>query len=86
MDYPIPASREEILALRNNSVDEETIANAIAGVIKIARQQGQSLEELTADVLQDDCVLDLDRRQWLSELIAQAWVMLPSQQNEESQE
>ena len=86
MDYPISASTEEILALRNNSVNEEMIANAIAGVVQIARQQGQSLEELTADVLQDDCVLDLARRKWLSELIAQAWVMLPWQQDQESQE
>ena len=78
MDYPIPASTEEILALRNSSVNEEIIATAIAGVVQIARQQGQSLEELTADILQDDRVLDLDRRRWLSELIIQAWKMLPS--------
>ncbi|MCC0178182.1 hypothetical protein I4641_14460 [Waterburya agarophytonicola K14] len=78
MDYPIPASTEEILALRNNSVNEEVIATAIAGVVNIARQQGQSLEDLTRGVLQDDCLLDLDRRKWLSELVAQAWVMLPS--------
>ncbi len=77
MDYPIPASTEEILALRNNSVNEEIVARAIAGVINIARQQGQSLEELIAGVLKDDCLLDLDRRKWLSELVAQAWAMLP---------
>ena len=77
MDYPIPASAEEILALRNNSVNEEVVATAIAGVVKIARQQGQSLEDLTAGVLKDDCVLDLDRRKWLSELVAQAWIVLP---------
>jgi hypothetical protein len=78
MDYPIPANTEEILALRNSSVNEEIIATAIAGVVQIARQQGQSLEELTANVLQDDCVLDLERRRWLSKIIAQAWVMLPA--------
>ena len=77
MDYPIPANAEEILALRNNSVNEEVVATAIAGVVKIARQQGQSLEDLTAGVLKDDCVLDLDRRKWLSELVAQAWIVLP---------
>jgi hypothetical protein len=76
MDYPIPANTEEILALRNSSINEEIVASAIAGVIKIARQQGQSLEELTAGVLRDDCVLDLDRRKWLSELVAQAWNLL----------
>ena len=78
MDYPIPASTEEILALKNSSVNEEVIATAIAGVVKIARQEGQSLEDLTAGVLKDDSVLELDRRKWLSELIAQAWIMLPA--------
>ncbi len=77
MDYPIPASTEEILALGNSSVNEETIAAAIAGVIHIARQQGQSLEDVTANILKDDSLLDIDYRKRLSELIAQAWKMLP---------
>ena len=77
MDYPIPANTEEILALRNNSVNEEIVATAIAGVVNITRQQNRSLEELMASVLKDDCLLDLDRRKWLSELVAQAWKMLP---------
>jgi hypothetical protein len=77
MDYPIPASTEEILALRNSSINEEIIVAAIAGVVNIARQQGQSLEELTAGVLQDHRVLDMERRKWLSDLITQAWAMLP---------
>lgn len=77
MDYPIPANTEEILALGNSSLNEEKIAAAIAGVVKIARQQGQSLEELKAGILKDDSVLDLDCRKWLSELITQAWKMLP---------
>ena len=54
MDYPIPASAEEILALQNNSVNEEIIATAIAAVVQMYRRQGQSLEELTESVLQDD--------------------------------
>lgn len=82
MDYPIPANTEEILALRKNSVNEEIIATAIAGVVQIARQQGQSLDELTAGILQDDRVLDLDRRKWLSELIAQAWLIVPIRKDE----
>ena len=84
MDYPIPANTEEILALRNSSVNEEVIASAIAGVIQIARQQGQSLEDLTAGILKDDSLLELDRRKWLSELIVQAWIMLPSLNNKET--
>ncbi|MGV2827440.1 hypothetical protein [Myxosarcina sp. GI1(2024)] len=77
MDYPIPLNAEEILALRNYAINEEIIATAIAGVVNIARQQGQSLEELQAGVLKDDRVLDLTRRKWLSESIALAWKMLP---------
>ena len=77
MDYPIPASAEEILALQNNSIDEEVVAIAIAGVIRMSRRQGQSLEELTESILKDDRVLNLDRRQWLNEMIVQAWSILP---------
>ena len=77
MDYFIPDSTEEILALKNKSLDEEIIARAIAGVVQIARREGQSLEDLTKDILQDDRVLDLDRRKWLSEIIIQAWEILP---------
>ncbi|XTZ19684.1 MAG: hypothetical protein ACQZ3M_07900 [cyanobacterium endosymbiont of Rhopalodia fuxianensis] len=74
MHYPIPASPEEIFALRSQPVDEEMIVIAIAGVIKLARSQGQSL---TAEVLQDDPMLDLVQRRWLSHLVEQAWQVLP---------
>ncbi|XHU95614.1 MAG: hypothetical protein JJP05_07885 [cyanobacterium endosymbiont of Rhopalodia gibba] len=77
MHYPIPASPEEIFALRSQPVDEEMIVVAIAGVIKLARSQGQSLDELTAEVLQDDPILDLVQRRWLSNLVEQAWQVLP---------
>ena len=78
MNYPIPANTEEILALRDLPIDEEIIATAIAGVIKIARHQGQSLEDLKAQVLNDDRVLDALQRKKLSDLVAQAWEKLPS--------
>ena len=78
MNYPIPASTEEILALRDRPISEEIIATAIAGVIKIARHQGQSLEDLTEQVLNDDRVLDALQRKKLSDLVVQAWVKLPS--------
>ncbi len=77
MHYPIPASPEEIFALRSRPVDEEMIAVAIAGVVKLARSQGKSLEELTAEVLQDDPMLDRVQRRWLSNLVEQAWQTLP---------
>ncbi len=74
MNYPIPANSEEIMALRQqNSVDEALVATAIAGVVNIARSQGQSLDDLTAEVLEDDELLDNVQRNWLSKIVAEAW-------------
>ncbi|HEY9837626.1 MAG TPA: hypothetical protein V6D27_12085 [Vampirovibrionales bacterium] len=73
MNYPIPTSPQELVALRQQPIDEELVASAIAGVIKIARAQGKSLDEVTAEVLADDSLLDLHQRRWLSELVSQAW-------------
>ncbi|MEB3309120.1 MAG: hypothetical protein VKJ02_02715 [Snowella sp.] len=77
MHYPIPASPEEIIALRNRPVDEELIALAIAGIVRLARLRGQSLDDLTAEVLAEDPVLDVVQRNWLSKMVAQAWSALP---------
>ncbi|MEH2063596.1 MAG: hypothetical protein V7K50_15260 [Nostoc sp.] len=73
MNYPIPDSPQEIVALRQQPIDEELVASAIAGVIRIVRAQGQSLEELTAQLLADDPLLDQQQRRWLSKLVAQSW-------------
>jgi hypothetical protein len=73
MNYPIPDKPQEIFALRQQPVDEELVATAIAGVIKIVRSQGQSLEELMAQVLAEDSVLDRQQRRWLSQVMSQAW-------------
>ncbi len=73
MNYPIPDSPKDIFALQQQPVDEELVAAAIAGVIKIVRAQGQSLEELTAQVLADDPLLDKQQRRWLSQVVVQAW-------------
>lgn len=73
MHYPIPASTQEIVALRQKPVDEELVATAIAGVIKIVRAQGQSLEYLTSELLADDSLLDGTQRRWLSDIVTQAW-------------
>ena len=73
MNYPIPDSPQEIFALQEQPVDEELVASAIAGVIKIVRSQGKSLEDLTAQILEDDQLLDRQQRRWLSQLLAQSW-------------
>lgn len=77
MYYPIPASPQEIAELRQKPINEELIAAAIAGVVSIARSQGQSLEDLTAEVLADDSLLDWESRCWLSDIVTQAWKTLP---------
>ena len=77
MNYPIPASPEEIFALRSRPVDEEMLALAITGVVNLARSQGQSLDDLTAEVLEDDPLLDRVQRRWLSDLIRQVWQAFP---------
>lgn len=77
MNYPIPANPQEIAALRQKPVNEELIASAIAGVVQVARDKGQSLEELMAEVLADDKLLDRSQRRWLGEIVAQAWERLP---------
>ncbi|MBD2180236.1 hypothetical protein H6S82_13855 [Planktothrix sp. FACHB-1355] len=76
MNYAIPASPQEVVALKQKPVDEEIVAAAIAGVIMISRSQGKSLDELTAEVLADDRLLDLSQRRWLSDVVAQAWEKL----------
>ncbi len=77
MHYAIPTSPEEIIALRQRPIDEELIAVAIAGVVNVARKQGQSLEDLTAEVLAEDPLLDAVQRHWLSRMVTQAWQTLP---------
>ncbi|WP_016949084.1 hypothetical protein [Anabaena sp. PCC 7108] len=77
MNYPIPVSPQEIFALQQQPVDEELVATVIAGVVRLVRTQGQSLEELTAQVLADDAVLNQQQRRWLSTLVAQAWESFP---------
>ncbi|WP_066346707.1 hypothetical protein [Geminocystis sp. NIES-3708] len=61
----------------DNPVSEEVVAEAIACVVESARYQGQSLDDLVAEVLQDDPILDQVQRQWLSKIVTQAWRNLP---------
>lgn len=77
MNYPIPVNPQEVVALRQKSVNEELIASAIVGVIQVARTRGQSLDDLMAEILADDALLDLRQRHWLSEVVAATWKELP---------
>ncbi|MGB3237310.1 MAG: hypothetical protein WBB29_03370 [Geitlerinemataceae cyanobacterium] len=80
MNYPIPTTLTDMVDLLEQPINEELVATAIAGVVKIARNQGQSLPELTAEVLQDDLILDGSQRDWLSRIVAQAWDNFPHPQ------
>jgi hypothetical protein len=71
MNYPISPHPSESISLQSDT--EALILNAIAIVIETARSKGQSLEEVRAEVLEDDTLLDLQQRQWLSDVVTQAW-------------
>lgn len=76
MPYPIPQTPQEIAALCKHPIDADVVAAAIAGVIFDARSQGKSLEDLIAEVLEEDHLLDTDLRQQLSDIVSQAWKTL----------
>jgi hypothetical protein len=73
MNYPIPVNPQDVIAQGQKSVDESLLAAAIVGVVQIARDRGQSLDELVAEVLADDALLDQHQRQWLSEVVTATW-------------
>jgi hypothetical protein len=79
MNYPIPTNAEEIIALRHQPIDDEVVAAAVAGVVWVARSEGRSLEDLKAEVMADDRLLDFVLRQRLSDLVAVAWTRLPDE-------
>ena len=76
MYYPIPATHQELVALRNSPPNEELVAAAIAGAIQISRAEGKSLDDVVAELLLDDNLLDSSQRQWLAQIVAQAWQKL----------
>jgi hypothetical protein len=82
MNYPIPRTIREMCALQQLPVDEELVASAIVGAIAVSQQQGKTLEELSAEILVDDNLLDSSQRHWLSEMLAQAWEMLSLDSNQ----
>lgn len=76
MNYSIPATAQEVVALRQQPINGELVVAAIAGVVTIARSQGQSLEELTAELLAEDTWLDAGQRLWLSNVVIDTWQYL----------
>jgi hypothetical protein len=76
MNYSIPATAQEVVALRQQPINGELVVAAIAGVVTIARSQGQSLEDLTAELLAEDTWLDAGQRLWLSSVVTETWQYL----------
>jgi hypothetical protein len=64
------------------AVDENTLVEALQVVILSARAQGQTLTEVTAEVLADDQLLSANQRQLLSEVVAKAWEQIPEERAE----
>lgn len=61
-------------ATRNaKPVDETLISGAIAGVVRAAQRQGQTIEELQAEMLADHQMLAWEERRLLSEIVTEAW-------------
>lgn len=76
MNYPVPTSDREVIALRQQPVNDELVAVAMAGVVNIARSQGKSIDELKAEILVDDNLLNMAQRQLLSQILNEAWEYL----------
>jgi hypothetical protein len=70
MDHP---SALETRSGSQKPITEELIAATIAGLVSGAHAEGQSLDDLTRLVLADDPELDQMTRQWLSEIVTEAW-------------
>ncbi|HIK37145.1 MAG: hypothetical protein NZ901_04765 [Geminocystis sp.] len=57
-------------------VSPELVAQAIAEVVRRARREGKTLEELVKEILREDPILDHVQRRWLSKIITRAWESL----------
>lgn len=77
MHYAIPKTYAELDALRRLPANEELVAVAIAGVINWARANDRSLDDVVREILAEDGLLDYVQRDLLSEMLTQAWQMLP---------
>ncbi|NEP85591.1 MAG: hypothetical protein F6K18_01430 [Okeania sp. SIO2C2] len=76
MNYPVPTSDQEVIALRQQPVNDELVAVAMVGIVNVARSQGKSIEELKAEILADDHLLNMAQRQLLSQILNEAWEYL----------
>jgi hypothetical protein len=74
MNYPISANAKSVAsrAVKIN-IDAAMVGRALAAAIESARSRGQSLDDLKAEVMADDALLDATDRRWLRDIVAKAW-------------
>lgn len=77
MEYPVTKSLKSVAPLEPATITPDHIADAVLGVIQSARAQGQSLDDITAEVLADDAMLDVRIRHLLSDIVREAWTVVP---------
>jgi hypothetical protein len=83
MQYQMPVTLEDVVALRGYPVSEELLVAAIAGVVELFQAQGKTLEQLKDHLMQPDQWLDDQQRLWLANLAADAWALIRSTKSEE---
>jgi hypothetical protein len=84
MNYPKPPTRPSASLLpsktsspMDDSISENVLLSALTVVVLSAREKGQTLGDLQAEVLTDDMLLDMTQRRFLSEIVAKAWERMP---------
>jgi hypothetical protein len=89
MNYPLSASRPRApfskspLAPASSPVLEQAplsdslLLSALTVVVLTARDKGQTLAELQAEVLAEDLLLDRHQRLFLSDIVSKAWERMP---------
>jgi hypothetical protein len=85
MNYPKPPTRSSVTLVppknqspMDTSISENVLLSALTVVVLSAREKGQTLAELQAEVLADDMLLDITQRRFLSDIVAKAWERMPA--------
>jgi hypothetical protein len=85
MNYPKPPARSSVTLVppkttsrMDDSISENVLLSALTVVVLSAREKGQTLAELQAEVLADDMLLDITQRRFLSDIVAKAWERMPA--------
>jgi hypothetical protein len=85
MNYPKPPGRDRATLVSSKasasvegSIEEGVLLSALAVVVLSAREKGQSLSDLQAEVLADDQLLDITQRRFLKDIVTKAWEKMPA--------